>query len=134
MLKSRFLAGLFALGLIAIVILVFAIAPENSCWLPPCLFHQLTGLYCPGCGSTRALHRLLHGNLAGAWRASPLLFLFLPLLIYVLGGQAILGLTGRKMKPLSLPVWASWLILWGIILFWIARNIPVYPFTLLAPR
>ena len=30
--------------------------------LPPCLFFRLTGLYCPGCGGTRACIALLHGH------------------------------------------------------------------------
>lgn len=28
----------------------------------PCLFHFLTGAYCPGCGGTRAVHMLLQGK------------------------------------------------------------------------
>lgn len=36
--------------------------------LPPCLFHIITGYYCPGCGGTRALRALLHGRfLQAAW-------------------------------------------------------------------
>lgn len=30
--------------------------------VPPCLFYRLTGLYCPGCGGTRAWIALLHGR------------------------------------------------------------------------
>lgn len=29
----------------------------------PCLFHWITGLYCPGCGGTRAIGALLQGQL-----------------------------------------------------------------------
>ncbi|MCI9570502.1 MAG: DUF2752 domain-containing protein [Lachnospiraceae bacterium] len=29
----------------------------------PCLFHEITGLYCPGCGGTRAFKALLRGEL-----------------------------------------------------------------------
>ncbi len=28
-----------------------------------CIFHELTGLYCPGCGGTRAFFALLKGDL-----------------------------------------------------------------------
>lgn len=38
----------------------------------PCLFHLLTGLYCPGCGGTRAVKALLHGELFLSLRYHPL--------------------------------------------------------------
>ena len=37
-----------------------------------CQFHLLTGLYCPGCGGTRALRALLSGNLLLSIRYHPL--------------------------------------------------------------
>lgn len=42
---------------------------------PTCLFHRLTGLYCPGCGGTRALYLFLRGQ----WAAS---FVYHPLVLY----------------------------------------------------
>lgn len=38
----------------------------------PCLFHLLTGLYCPGCGGTRAFLALLRGDLALSLSYHPL--------------------------------------------------------------
>lgn len=38
----------------------------------PCAFHMLTGLYCPGCGGTRAVKMLLHGNLRMSFQYHPL--------------------------------------------------------------
>ena len=52
--------------------------PGSTRFLPPCLFYRLTGLYCAGCGSTRALYTALHGDFAGALRCNLLLF---PLLL-----------------------------------------------------
>jgi len=39
---------------------------------PPCPWHELTGWPCPGCGTTRALVRLLHADLSGALALNPL--------------------------------------------------------------
>ncbi|CCQ14769.1 putative uncharacterized protein [Rhodococcus sp. AW25M09] len=39
--------------------------PRTSTYLP-CPFHALTGLWCPGCGATRALGDLTRGDLAAA--------------------------------------------------------------------
>ncbi|GAB4372792.1 MAG: hypothetical protein Kow0062_09360 [Acidobacteriota bacterium] len=42
-----------------------------------CRFHDLTGLPCPTCGTTRGILALAHGDLATALRMNPLLFGFL---------------------------------------------------------
>lgn len=102
---------------------VFICDPAESRWLMPCPFHFLTGLYCPGCGSLRALHRLLHGNVAGALAMNGLMVLFIPVL------AAFLVRPHWTRKP-----WVPKIILIVIILYWIARNIPVYPLILLAPH
>ena len=39
-------------------------------WGIPCLFHQFTGLSCPGCGTQRALFALLHGHPLAAWHST----------------------------------------------------------------
>ena len=44
---------------------------------PVCLFHEWTGLPCPGCGSTRMLERLLSGDVVGALAWNPLAFMAL---------------------------------------------------------
>ena len=38
----------------------------------PCAFHSLTGLYCPGCGGTRAVRELLYGDLRMSFQYHPL--------------------------------------------------------------
>jgi hypothetical protein len=52
--------------------------PSEYAIFPPCLFHKLTGLHCPGCGGTRAAHALLHGDLLAAVRFNALLVVGFP--------------------------------------------------------
>jgi Protein of unknown function (DUF2752) len=107
--------------------------PATSGLFPPCPLRYLTGWYCPGCGSLRALHQLLHGNLRDAWALNPLTVVLLPFLAYGMVSGAIFEIRGRHLPRLFLPaVWIHALCA-AIILFGIARNIPVYPFELLAP-
>ena len=48
-----------------------------------CPFHAITGWWCPGCGGTRAMLALLHGDVAGAWRDNALALTLFPLALAV---------------------------------------------------
>ena len=84
---------------------------------------MLTGLYCPICGTTRALHELAHGNLIAAFRLNALVVL----------GFLLGGLIAVCRKRGGLPGWCFRIMISAIGLFGIVRNIPLFPFTLLAP-
>ena len=98
---------------------------------PPCSFHAVTGFYCIGCGLTRALHALAHGDVLTAISMNPLAILMLAIAPLVLGWT--LGWRPRWMQPLItlLTTPAFWLTLLPV--YWIARNLPWVPFTWLAP-
>ena len=108
----------------AVVVVVFMINPAGNPLLPSCPLHTLTGMYCPGCGSTRALHQLLHGHLVAAFRFNPLMVATLPLL-----GALVLKRDSLTVRP----IWI-WVLLGTVICFGILRNIPQYPFTMLVPQ
>ena len=91
-------------------------------FFPPCPFHALFHLYCPGCGSTRATYCLLHGDLAGVWRYNPF---YLPTLVFA---ALLIFLRKWAGKPVIVR---TYIVL--LVLFWICRNLPWHPFTLLAP-
>src|SRR5262249_54250436 len=119
---------LVALGSgVALAWVLYRFDPARSGFYPRCLFHEWTGLSCPGCGSLRALHQLLHGRVAAAFALNPLLIAALPWL-----GVAFLSDCGaiRRAGPSSRWVWG----MIGVILtFWLVRNLPVDPFRRLAP-
>lgn len=58
----------------------YAVDPGSVSYAPRCVFKAMTGFDCPGCGSQRMLHALLHGDLASAWGYNPFLLLMLPVL------------------------------------------------------
>ncbi|MBS1196831.1 MAG: hypothetical protein H6R18_616 [Proteobacteria bacterium] len=99
-------------------------------FFPPCVFYQLTNLHCPGCGTTRALHALLHFDFARAAHMNALFILVgLPLLA-ALGLEMMQGRLIFSARTHSLMAY-GYLIL--AIAFTVIRNIPQYPFNLLAP-
>jgi len=130
--KRRVLAAVLLLGTAAIILLrVFD--PATSGIFPPCPIRYLTGLYCPGCGSLRAMHALLHGELARAWAMNPLMIVMLPFVTYGLVSAALLELRGNGLPEIMLP--AKWIRAFCVlvVLYAVARNLPLYPFDLLAP-
>jgi hypothetical protein len=68
-----------ALLFVALVIVLFVFDPTDSWFYPPCLFKTIFGAQCPGCGSLRAMHQLLHGNVAAAWALNKPIVFGLPL-------------------------------------------------------
>jgi hypothetical protein len=130
--RNRLLAAMLAAFAVAIVMLrVFD--PATSGIFPPCPVRYLTGWYCPGCGSLRAIHQLLHGNLRAAWAMNPLTFILLPFLTYGLASFALFEIRGEGLpQPFLRGAWIRALCA-AIILFGIARNLPLYPFDLLVP-
>lgn len=59
---------------------LFVVNPSSSDYLIHCPFKYLTGLDCPGCGSQRAIHALLHGDFSKAFIFNPLLIFSIPYL------------------------------------------------------
>lgn len=57
--------------------MLYTFPPGSVPFYPPCLFYAATGWLCPGCGTTRALHQLLHGHVAEAFRLNPFLFVLM---------------------------------------------------------
>jgi hypothetical protein len=120
-------------GVVALGVWFVLVGPRPPAWLPQCPFHAITGLYCPGCGSTRALHALAHGELAAACRFNPLVVLALPLLAAWAVARVWKTLRGDA-TPVRQPPRAATVALVVLVSFFLLRNLPWWPFALLAPH
>ncbi len=125
----------WALGLLAVIgigAILFLFDPRQHAFYPVCPLHQLTGLSCPGCGSLRALHQLSHGNFVEALRLNPPLVMALPFLFWMFL-QRVAGETGRSLPSVPLPRRWGWMLVGGLLVFSILRNLPFASVTWLAP-
>jgi hypothetical protein len=96
------------------LVLVYRFDPARVHVFPPCLFHLATGLQCPGCGSTRALHHLLHGDVAGAFRLNPLLLAVPPFAV------------AARWRRIGASRAVGWTALTVILAWWVVRNTPLW--------
>ncbi|HEY1787152.1 MAG TPA: DUF2752 domain-containing protein [Verrucomicrobiae bacterium] len=109
---------------------LFFFDPTRHSFYPVCQFHLLTGLYCPGCGATRASYQLLHGNILTALHDNALFVILLPILaargIWFLNRQ-------RRCQPVRffIPPASLWTFLVLAVVFVVLRNLPAFSF--LAP-
>lgn len=118
-----------AVGAVAAGALLLFRDPRTSTYLP-CPLHAMTGLWCPGCGATRALGDLVRGDVASAMSANAIAVV----LLFV--GLAAWGVwVGARLRGRSFPTPPSRVVAAGVVvvvLFTVARNLPVG--SLLAPN
>lgn len=118
------------IGLVATSVLFF-FDPTKYGFYPICQFHLLTGLYCPGCGATRAGYQLLHGNWLAALHDNALFVLSLPLLA-LRGAWLLKQSIDHRPVRFVIPPAALWIFLVAAVAFVVLRNFPAFSF--LAPR
>jgi Protein of unknown function (DUF2752) len=122
-----FAGVIIGMAIVGTLAFVFFFNPSTHGFYPVCLFHQLTGLNCPGCGMTRALYALLHGDFLLALEDNSLF-------IFTIAALAARGVwfaakyfsrkpAGQFVSPKML--WA-FLIVAGV--FTVLRNFPAFSF------
>jgi hypothetical protein len=127
MYRRSTLVGIWLL-LIAGAIYLFVFEPGRTGFFPVCLFRLVTGLTCPGCGTTRALHEIMHGHFLEAFMLNPLLLLALPLLLFAFVRYSLMVLRGGLPRKNALPAPYIYALFFIVVGFWIFRNTPFYPF------
>lgn len=125
--------GLFIV-LTGLAVLFFMLNPTENEIFPKCIFHTITGYYCPGCGSQRAIHSLLHFDFKRVINNNLLLLPAILLVVYHYVHPILNKQLRWKLPNILYFKSTPWIIFGVIILFWILRNLPFYPFSVLAPK
>lgn len=118
--RSLALAASIAAAIILCTV-YYRFDPEVSP-MPRCFFKALTGWDCPGCGSQRALHALLHGDAASAWGHNAAIMLLVPLMAFYAVAEWRKSSLPR-LYALLYNRWAIYALLAGITGWTLWRNL-----------
>lgn len=114
---------LIYLGLLLIFITYYILNKKTGFYIP-CIFHEITGLDCPGCGITRCLFHLINFNFLDAFKVNPLVFIYIPFIIAYYLYQSYLYIYDKKDKILvKIPKYFMYIVLVITILYGVLRNI-----------
>lgn len=132
--RAARMAVLLGAGLLAAGGAAYLYSHDPVVYPMPCAVHLLTGLYCPGCGAGRACYALLHGDFLEAFSYNPLMVILIPFIgLYVAVRGLDWAVTGGNHVDGKISVKLLVAVLILILIYGIMRNIPVQPFSLLAP-
>ena len=124
--RSRVISGLAVLAVaLAGTATLFAYDPAQHGFYPRCFLRAITGLNCPGCGSMRAIHQLLHGHILVAARLNLLLVLSMPGVAWWAARFGMWWMSGKAMMLDIRPRW-MWALFAIASVFTILRNLPGY--------
>ncbi|MCG0015810.1 DUF2752 domain-containing protein [Winogradskyella sp. E313] len=102
-------------------------------FFPKCYFYLATKLHCPGCGSQRATHDLLHLRIGQALKHNIVI-----IIIAIALFSKAYAILSKKYFPkyyynLGHKSYFTYAIVVVTFAYWILRNLPFFPFTELAP-
>lgn len=107
---------------------------DNGTSFLRCPSNLLFKINCPGCGTQRAIHHLLHLEITEAFHFNALFVLFSPLILVVFLLLIYNFIFNKSVKiPLLSNKYFLITLLVIIVLFGVLRNIPMEPFILLSP-
>ena len=98
--------------------------PNQSGHYPTCPFLFITGYYCPGCGSLRAVHALTHGDVGAAVGLNVLAVVGIVLAATIWGRWGLRSWRGQPRTRVA-PAWTLYVALGVVVVFWIVRNLTV---------
>lgn len=109
-------------GVVAAGALLTLRSPYDSGSYGFCPFLALTGYYCPGCGGLRAIHDLLHLDVAAAWDMNPLVVVAAPLVVIAWVFWVWRAWRGRAPSVPSTGVVVAMTVVLAV--FTVLRNVP----------
>lgn len=115
--------SIMAIAALVVICFYFIYSPAESTLFPKCVFHWLTGFECPACGLQRALHALLHGEIAEAYRYNPFACISIPYLTILLICRFSKRYATGRLSAIAGSRFLSYTYMVLFFVWWIVRNI-----------
>ena len=96
--------------------------PLKSFHYPKCIWYDITGTYCPGCGTIRGISEILNGHILGLYYQNKLAYLLSPVLLYTYVNLFSKSIFSFQLPIIKLNQKETYLFLLIIILYWFCRN------------
>ena len=121
--KKRLIKVIIRDGLLLLILISYYFINKKTGFYIPCIFHEITGYKCPGCGITHLVFALLKLDFKEAFISNPLVFIYMPFIIFYFIYLDYLYIYNKKDKIIKMiPNWI-WIILIIITLaYGVIRN------------
>ena len=109
---------------VVVAFVFYFLDPADYLFFPKCPFLMITGFECPGCGSQRAIHDLLHFRISDAFNQNAIVpialpYIFLGIYLDLFGGKEKFP----RLERFFFGKWAGIIVIIIFISYWILRNI-----------
>ena len=122
--KYFYITGWIVIALITVLVMIVKINGIGILHkMPPCAFNKVTGLYCPGCGGTRATIALFRGQIIRSFRFHPFV-----LYGFVVGGWFMISQTIQRISKDRIKIGMHfravylWIALAIVLINWLVKN------------
>ncbi len=115
--------GIIAVAIIVGCVLKFLEIPITKLDKTPCVWITYLGVYCPGCGGTRAVEALMHGDFLQSLLYHPVVLYTVGLIGVYVSSHTLNIISKGRVKALLLHGWYLYLMLVIIIVQWLIKNV-----------
>ena len=122
--KKRLIKVIIRDVLLLLILIGYYFLNKKTGFYIPCVFREITGYMCPGCGITHLVFALLRLDIHEAFISNPLVFIYMPVTVFYFAYLDYLYIYEKKDKIIKkIPNWV-WIILIIItLLYGILRNV-----------
>lgn len=124
--------GMYITGILAFIIgiplMILYISKLDQRIYPPCVLYNFLGVYCPGCGGSRALKALFSGHFLTSVYYHPLVLYTAVIYLVFMTSQTIALLSRGRIRGIRFHYWFLYGALFVIVINCVLKNVLKFVF------